>query len=156
METAQLEAPGGWGPDLACSCSTQGCFKHTRKNAWESQGQRASGKHLGQDPVHQEKLIWILRFLALVASWLWFQLQHLELFHCLCPAALVSPATGQELECPAEDKPHPGSMEKTGWSWRRGLGQDAQGLVLEWERKELSSGATDEAVSRLTTMQSCP
>ena len=33
-----------WGPDLPCSCSTQGCFRHTRKEAWGSQGQRANGE----------------------------------------------------------------------------------------------------------------
>ena len=72
-------------------------------------------KHLGQDPAHQEKLVQIFHFLALVGPvGCGSSSRHLELFHCLCTAALVTPATDQELKCPPEEDPPCWVPEKKG------------------------------------------
>lgn len=115
METAQLEAPGGMGARPYLFMQHPGLLQAHEEECLSLRAREQVGKAPGPGPsppgeADSDSLLSGLGW----ASWLWLQLQYLELFHCLCPGALVSPATGQELECPAEDKPHAGSTEKTG------------------------------------------
>lgn len=125
-ELAQLEDAVGHGPDPACSPSTWGRFLH---RAGMLEGPRGKvDRHLGQDPATRRN-----RFRCSVPSFSgagWLQLQASELSRSLCTAAVVTSATGQELECPAEEDPHTRPTEK-GWRGRRGTGWGALGLVQE-------------------------